>query len=56
MTYAGVCGTDVHLVASHPDTGYIRCSAPAKIPQEGRVIGHEGVGQVLEVGSQVKHV
>jgi threonine dehydrogenase-like Zn-dependent dehydrogenase len=56
MTYAGVCGTDVHLVATNPDTGYIRCSAPAQIPKEGRVIGHEGVGQVIEVGSQVKHV
>ena len=56
MIYAGVCGTDVHLVDTNPDTGYIRCSAPAQIPREGRVIGHEGVGKVLGVGSQVRHV
>jgi len=56
MIYAGVCGTDVHLVDTNPDTGYIRCSAPARIPHEGRVIGHEGVGKVIEVGSHVRHV
>jgi len=56
MIYAGVCGTDVHLVTTNPDTGYIRCSAPAQIPTAGRVIGHEGIGKVLEVGSQVHHV
>ena len=31
MIYAGLCGTDVHLVESNPDTGYIRSSAPAVI-------------------------
>ena len=56
MIYAGVCGTDVHLVETNPDTGYIRCSAPAEIPPEGRTIGHEGVGKVLEAGSHVHHV
>ena len=56
MIYAGVCGTDVHLVTTNPDTGYIRCSAPAQINASGRVIGHEGIGRVLEVGSQVRHV
>lgn len=56
MAYAGVCGTDVHLVDTHRDTGYIRCSAPANFPREGRVIGHEGAGRVLEIGSHVKHV
>ncbi len=56
MIYAGVCGTDVHLVTTHPNTGYIRCSAPAQITAAGRVIGHEGIGRVLEVGSQVRHV
>jgi (R,R)-butanediol dehydrogenase/meso-butanediol dehydrogenase/diacetyl reductase len=56
MIYAGVCGTDVHLVETNPDTGYIRCSAPAEIPPEGRIIGHEGVARVLEVGSHVYHV
>jgi threonine dehydrogenase-like Zn-dependent dehydrogenase len=56
MIYAGVCGTDVHLVDTNPDTGYIRCSAPAQILGDGRIIGHEGVGKVLEVGSQVRHI
>jgi threonine dehydrogenase-like Zn-dependent dehydrogenase len=56
MIYAGVCGTDVHLVTTNPDTGYIRCSAPVQITAAGRVIGHEGIGKVLEVGSQVRHV
>jgi threonine dehydrogenase-like Zn-dependent dehydrogenase len=56
MIYGGVCGTDVHLVETNPETGYIRCSAPAFIPPEGRVIGHEGVGKVLSVGSHVHHV
>ena len=56
MIYAGVCGTDVHLVTTDPDTGYIRCSAPARSPEQGRVIGHEGVGRVLAVGSRVRHV
>jgi threonine dehydrogenase-like Zn-dependent dehydrogenase len=56
MIFAGVCGTDIHLTETNPATGYIRCSAPAQIPSEGRVIGHEGVGKVLEVGTQVRHV
>lgn len=56
MLYAGICGTDVHLVESDPATGYIRCSAPARIPKDGRVIGHEGVGKVLAAGSHVRHV
>ena len=56
MIYAGLCGTDVHLVETNPDTGYIRCSAPAEIPPEGRIVGHEGVARVLEVGSHVYHV
>jgi len=56
MLYAGVCGTDVHLVETNPDNGYIRCSAPAIIPREGRVIGHEGVGKVLATGSHVRHI
>ncbi|PKN37713.1 MAG: alcohol dehydrogenase [Deltaproteobacteria bacterium HGW-Deltaproteobacteria-2] len=56
MLYAGICGTDIHLVTAHPDTGYIRCSAPAQITAAGRIIGHEGIGKVLEVGSQVRHI
>jgi (R,R)-butanediol dehydrogenase/meso-butanediol dehydrogenase/diacetyl reductase len=56
MVYAGLCGTDIHLVESEPATGYIRCSSPARIPPEGRIIGHEGVGRTVEVGSHVRHV
>lgn len=56
MIYAGLCGTDLHLVESNPYTGYILCSAPAEIPKEGRVIGHEGTGRVLQIGSNVRHV
>jgi threonine dehydrogenase-like Zn-dependent dehydrogenase len=56
MIYAGLCGTDVHLVEKNPDTGYIRSSAPAFIPLEGRIIGHEGIGKVLEIGSNVRHI
>lgn len=56
MIYAGLCGTDLHLVESDPDTGYVRCSAPAKIPPEGRVLGHEGVGRIVAIGSNVRHL
>lgn len=50
MLYAGVCGTDLHLLQSDPLTGYVRSSAPATIPPRGRVIGHEGVGRVIAAG------
>lgn len=56
MIYAGICGTDVHLVTTNPKTGYIKCSSPALIPPGGRVIGHEGIAKVLEIGSHVRHV
>lgn len=56
MIYAGICGTDLHLVETNPDTGYIRCSAPAEIPESGRVIGHEGVGKVIAAGTHVRNV
>lgn len=56
MLYAGICGSDLHLVETNPETGYIRSSAPARIPVEGRVIGHEGVGEVIEIGDHVRHV
>lgn len=56
MIYAGLCGTDLHLVEENRDTGYVRGSAPAEIPAEGRVMGHEGVGRIIETGSNVRHV
>ncbi|MCI5145701.1 MAG: alcohol dehydrogenase [Candidatus Electrothrix sp. AR3] len=56
ILYAGICGTDAHLIAKDPHTDYIRSSAPADIPQQGRVIGHEGVGRILEIGANVRHL
>jgi len=56
MLYSGVCGTDMHVVTTNPQTGYIRCSAPLDLPPDGRIIGHEGVGKVLAVGKEVRHV
>ena len=56
MMYAGLCGTDVHVAEANPQTGYIKCSAPVRIGEKGRILGHEGVGQVLAVGSHVRHV
>ena len=56
MFYAGICGTDVHLMAHDSNTGYIRSSAPVNIPEYGRLIGHEGVGKILAVGKNVRHL
>ncbi|MEV5027398.1 zinc-dependent alcohol dehydrogenase [Paenibacillus sp. LPE1-1-1.1] len=56
IAYVGICGTDVHLTTNHPETGYISCSAPLSIPEEGRVIGHEGVGKVIAVGNNMSHL
>jgi len=56
MLYVGVCGSDIHLLKSNSETGYICSSVPVEIPEEGRTIGHEGVGLVLDVGSNVKEM
>ncbi|SLM30408.1 Alcohol dehydrogenase GroES domain protein [Desulfamplus magnetovallimortis] len=57
MIYAGLCGTDVHLVEKNKDTGYIKSSAPLSIPADrGRRIGHEGVGKVIARGKHVRNV
>ncbi|MGH3474370.1 MAG: zinc-dependent alcohol dehydrogenase [Aeromicrobium sp.] len=56
MTYVGVCGSDIHLVTADPATGYVLSSVQAHIDGRGRVLGHEGVGTVLAVGSDVTHV
>jgi threonine dehydrogenase-like Zn-dependent dehydrogenase len=53
MQLVGICGTDLHAVECDPATGYILGSAPIEIGPEGRVLGHEGVGQVREVGAGV---
>lgn len=51
----GVCGTDLHLLETHED-GRIKCSSPVEIPKAGRVIGHEAVGKVTQVGDQTAGV
>jgi len=56
MLYAGICGTDVHLTERNSKTGYIRSSAPANIPVEGRVIGHEGIGEIIAIGMNVAYL
>ena len=56
MIYVGVCGTDFHLVTPNSETGYISTTAPLDIPTNGRIIGHEGVGRVLQVGSNEKKI
>lgn len=56
MLYVGVCGSDIHLLKKNPQTGYISSSVPLVIPADGRIIGHEGIGQVLDVGENVHHL
>jgi threonine dehydrogenase-like Zn-dependent dehydrogenase len=51
MLYAGVCGTDLHLVGADPQSGYVLTSSPTSIPPGGRVIGHEGVGRIVDTGA-----
>jgi (R,R)-butanediol dehydrogenase/meso-butanediol dehydrogenase/diacetyl reductase len=52
----GICGTDLDTVRCDPATGYILGSAPLEIGPEGRILGHEGVGRVREVGSGVSGI
>lgn len=52
VLYAGICGTDIHLLQSDQN-GISLSSAPSDIPKEGRVIGHEGVGRVIGIGTDV---
>lgn len=56
VIYAGICGTDIHVVQTDPETGYTIGTAPLDIGPEGRVLGHEGVARVLSVGDGVKHI
>ena len=41
MEYCGLCHTDLHVAAG--DSG----------PQPGRIIGHEGIGRVEQIGKEV---
>ncbi len=54
MEYVGVCGTDLHAVQADLETGYMCTSSPASIPPHGRVLGHEGIGRVLQTGDAVR--
>ncbi len=57
MLLAGICGTDIHAVQTENGTGYILGTAPIDIsPKRGRVLGHEGVGRVIQIGSGVSGV
>lgn len=53
MDRVGICGSDLGIMQTDPDTGSIRSSVPLSIPAGGRVLGHEGIGVVREVGSAV---
>jgi (R,R)-butanediol dehydrogenase/meso-butanediol dehydrogenase/diacetyl reductase len=55
MIYAGICGTDIHIATADPKTGYVQSSAPANLDGNGRILGHEGVGKVLDVADDVTH-
>ncbi|WP_216913970.1 MULTISPECIES: zinc-binding dehydrogenase [unclassified Synechococcus] len=52
MLRVGICGTDLHMTQRDP-LGFVRSSAPASIPLQGRVLGHEGIGRVIATGSDV---
>lgn len=49
----GICGTDLHLMEV-TDRELVRCTSPFSIPSQGRIIGHEGVAIVEEIGAGVR--
>ena len=53
MVYVGICGTDIHVSTADPMTQYVQSSAPAYLHEGGRILGHEGVGKILGVASDV---
>ncbi|MFI5394683.1 MAG: zinc-binding dehydrogenase [Candidatus Binatia bacterium] len=53
MQLVGICGSDLRVVQCDAATGYLLGSTPLEIGPEGRVLGHEGIGRVREVGSEV---
>lgn len=56
MRLVGVCGTDLKTVQCDPSTGYILGSSPLEIGPGGRILGHEGIGLVREVGVGVADI
>jgi threonine 3-dehydrogenase len=53
VIYVGICGTDIHATQSDKN-GFILTSAPLTIPNQGRILGHEGVGRIIKIGQNVK--
>ncbi len=49
----GLCGSDLGVMQTDPETGSIHSTVPLSIPAGGRILGHEGIGIVREVGSSV---
>lgn len=49
----GICGSDLGVMQTDPVTGCISSTVPLSIPDSGRVLGHEGIGVVREVGHGV---
>jgi len=56
MLYVGICGTDIHIATADPETGYVMSSAPADLDAKGRILGHEGVGKIIDIASNVTHL
>lgn len=51
MHYVGICGTDIDLMRTDISTGFVKSSVPLAIEKAGRLLGHEGIGQVIATGS-----
>ena len=48
VLYAGICGTDIHEV--HDGPLFVRSSAPSPDRVQAPILGHEALGEVVEVG------
>jgi threonine dehydrogenase-like Zn-dependent dehydrogenase len=53
VSLVGICGTDLHIARANPSTGYMLGSVPFDVGPSGRVLGHEGVGCIVDVGDGV---
>lgn len=50
---AGICGSDLHLVYADGDLRVAPAALPGRHP---RYLGHEVVGEVIEIGDDVQHL
>lgn len=50
LKYLGICGTDIDLLQVHPESSHIKSSVPLNISGCSRLLGHEGLGEVVEIG------